>query len=54
MADMYKRAFDEGVALAAKSIMTPSSHSPMLLAGNKSGHRTERGWLQSLGRAQWG
>lgn len=54
MSDMYKRAFDEGLALAAKNATTPNSHSPMVLAGNRSGHKSMSGWLQSLGRQQWG
>lgn len=54
MADMYKRAFDEGVALAVKQLSTPNSHVPMILSGNKTGRRTMQGWLESLGRNQWG
>lgn len=54
MADMYKRAFDEGVALAVNNTKIPNSHVPMILSGNKTGRRTMQGWLESLGRNQWG
>ena len=51
MADTYKRAFDEGVALARASIMRPTSHAHMVLnAGRTKGRPTYKGWLQNLGR----
>lgn len=54
MADVYKRSFDEGVALAIKNIQTPTSHHALILSGGKTGKRTMRGWVESLGRSQWG
>lgn len=51
MADMYKRSFDEGVMLAAKSIKIPNSHANLVLsAGRTSGRPTFNGWMQSLGK----
>jgi hypothetical protein len=55
MADMYKRAYDEQVALAGRSTVTPNSHVPLILSQGKTKHRpTFKGWVESLGRAQWG
>lgn len=55
MADMYKRAYDEGLAMAIKNAVTPNSHNPMILSHGKTKYRPSyKGWLQSLGRQQWG
>jgi len=57
MAQMYKGAFDEGVALAVKNATTPSSHNLMRLnAGQTENRPTYSGWLRSLGsnRSNWG
>lgn len=55
MADMYKRAYDEGLAMALKNAVTPNSHNPMILSDGKTRYRPSyKGWLQSLGRHQWG
>lgn len=55
MADMYKRAYDEGLAMALKNAVTPNSHNPMILSHGKTKYRPSyKGWLQSLGRQQWG
>jgi hypothetical protein len=51
MADMYKRSYDEGVALARKQIQTPNSHSHLMLsAGYTKGRPTFNGWMNKLGR----
>lgn len=51
MADMYKRSFDEGVALAKQNIQKPTSHAHLVLsAGHTAGRPTFNGWMQSLGR----
>jgi hypothetical protein len=50
MADTYKRSFDEGVGLAARNIVKPNSHTPMVLSGSKTGNYSYRRWLQSHGR----
>ena len=51
MSQVYKQSFDEGVALARKNIMEPTSHAPLILSQGKTGHRSsERAWLQSLGK----
>jgi len=55
MADMYKRAYDEGLAMAIRNAVTPNSHNPMILSHGKTKYRPSyKGWLQSLGRQQWG
>jgi hypothetical protein len=57
MAQMYKGAFDEGVALAVKNATTPNSHNLMRLnAGQTENRPTYSGWLRSLGsnRSNWG
>lgn len=57
MAQMYKGAFDEGVALAVKNATTPSSHNLMRLnAGQTENRPTYNGWIRSLGssRSNWG
>lgn len=57
MADMYKRSFDEGVALAVRNATTPTSHNALILSHGQTKHRpTYNGWLQSLGsnRSNWG
>lgn len=57
MAQMYKSAFDEGVALAVKNATTPSSHNLMRLnAGQTENRPTYNGWIRSLGssRSNWG
>jgi len=57
MAQMYKGAFDEGVALAVKNATTPSSHNLMRLNAGQTEHRpTYNGWIRSLGssRSNWG
>lgn len=51
MADTYKRAFDEGVALARAAVLQPTSHANLVLnAGRTAGRPTYKGWLQNLGR----
>lgn len=51
MADTYKRAFDEGVALARQAILKPANHAHLVLsAGRTTGRPTFQGWLESLGR----
>lgn len=52
MANVYKQAFDEGVSLAISNIQTPTSHHALVLSGRKTGRRTMRGWVESLGRSQ--
>ena len=57
MAEMYKRAYDEGVALAVRNATTPTSHNPMILTHGQTKRRpTYNGWLNSLGsnRSNWG
>lgn len=57
MAQMYKGAFDEGVALAVKNATTPNSHNLMRLnAGQTENRPTYNGWIRSLGssRSNWG
>jgi len=57
MAEQYKRAYDEGVALAVKTAITPTSHNPMILSHGQTKRRpTYNGWLNSLGsdRSRWG
>lgn len=57
MADMYKRSFDEGVALAVRNATTPTSHNALIMSHGQTKHRpTYNGWLQSLGsnRSNWG
>lgn len=55
MADMYKRSYDEGVAVAVRNIMTPNSHVPLVLSAGRTKYRpTFKGWVESLGRSQWG
>jgi hypothetical protein len=57
MAQMYKGAFDEGVALAVKNSTTPNSHNPLILThGQTTGRPTYKGWIQGLGsnRSNWG
>ncbi len=57
MAEMYKRAYDEGVALAVRNATTPTSHNPLIMAHGQTRHRpTYNGWLNSLGsnRDAWG
>jgi hypothetical protein len=51
MADTYKRAFDEGVALARQAILKPTNHAHLVLsAGRTAGRPTFNGWIQRLGR----
>jgi hypothetical protein len=57
MAEMYKRAYDEGVALAVRNATTPTSHHALILThGQTNGRPTYNGWLNSLGsnRSNWG
>lgn len=57
MSQMYKGAFDEGVALAVKNSTTPTSHNPLILTHGQTKQRpTYNGWLSSLGsnRGNWG
>jgi hypothetical protein len=57
MADMYKRAYDEGVALAVKTATTPNSHNMLRLTHGQTMNRpTYQGWLRGLGssRSNWG
>ncbi|WP_396189459.1 hypothetical protein, partial [Flavobacterium sp.] len=57
MAEQYKRAYDEGVALAVKTATTPTSHNHMILSHGQTKRRpTYNGWLNSLGsdRSRWG
>ena len=57
MADLYKRSFDEGVALAVRNATTPNSHAQLILTHGQTGNlRSQRGWLQSMGRdrTNWG
>jgi len=57
MAEMYKRAFDEGVALAVRTATTPTSHNMMILShGQTHNKRSANGWFRSLGsnRSNWG
>jgi hypothetical protein len=57
MAEQYKRAYDEGVALAVKTATTPNSHNMMILSHGQTRTRpTYNGWLRSLGsdRSRWG
>ena len=57
MADVYKRSFDEGVALAIKNATTPTSHNTLrLTAGHTKYNPSYGGWLKSLGnnRNNWG
>lgn len=49
MAQMYKQSFDETVAIARKDLTRPDSAAPLVLSGGKTGRRTHKGWLQSLG-----
>jgi hypothetical protein len=56
MAEMYKRAYDEGVALAVRTATTPTSHSAMVLSHGQTQHnRSIDGWFRSLGsnRSNW-
>jgi hypothetical protein len=51
MSAEYKRAFDEGVALARNAEMKPVSHAHLILAhGQTRGRPTFKGWMQQLGR----
>lgn len=51
MSNEYKRAFDEGVALAVTNIQKPSSHANLVLsAGQTSGRPTFNGWMQMMGK----
>lgn len=51
MADVYKRSFDEGVALAVKNIKTPNSHAHLVLsAGYTAGRPTFNGWMTRMGQ----
>lgn len=50
MAQMYKQSFDETVSIARKDLTRPDSAAPLVLSGGKTGHRTYKGWIQSLGR----
>lgn len=57
MADVYKRSFDEGVALAIKNASIPTSHNMLrLTAGRTKYNPSFNGWLKSLGsnRSNWG
>lgn len=55
MAQIYKSSFDEGVALAVKNAQIPNSHMPLRLSTGKTSNRpTFKGWMESLGRNQWG
>lgn len=51
MAEVYKRAFDEGVQLAKLNISKPTSHAyTVLSAGRTKGRPTFNGWTATLGR----
>ena len=51
MANEYKRAFDEGVTLAATNVTKPNSHANLRLsAGQTSGRPTFNGWMQTMGK----
>lgn len=51
MSAEYKRAFDEGVALARNAEMKPVSHAHLVLShGQTRGRPTFKGYLQQLGR----
>lgn len=51
MAQMYKGAFDEGVAMAMRNVNTPPSHVPLILSSNHvKNKRNFDSWLQSLGQ----
>lgn len=57
MSEMYKRAFDEGVALAVRNATTPTTHHALIMAHGQTVNRpTYNGWLRSLGssRSAWG
>lgn len=47
--NMYKRSFDEAVAIARKELMRPPSHRPMIMSRG-SVRPSEKYWLESLGR----
>ena len=49
MAALYKRTFDEAVALARVEIMRSSTHRPAVLSGGRPYPSMNR-WLQDLGR----
>jgi hypothetical protein len=49
MAALYKRTFDEAVALARIEIMRSSAHRPAILSGGRPYPSMNR-WLQDLGR----
>ena len=48
MAQMNQRSFEEGVAMARRDLMKPSSHRPMLMSGGRK-YPTMRRWMQTLG-----
>lgn len=51
MSAEYKRAFDEGVALARNAEIKPVSHAHLVLShGQTRGRPTFKGWMQDLGR----
>ena len=51
MAAIYKTSFDEGVELARRNIVKPSSHTPLIMAhGQTSGRPTFNGWVNRLGQ----
>lgn len=49
MSAMYMQSFEQGVGLARKDIMKPSSARPLVLSGGRR-HPTMTRWLQTLGR----
>lgn len=50
MASIYKQSFDEGVALARKKLMQPTSHGQLIMAHGQTRNRpTMQGWIKSLG-----
>jgi len=51
MAEVYKRAFDEGVQLARANVTKPTSHAYTIVsAGRTKGRPTFNGWTATLGR----
>ena len=51
MAEVYKRAFDEGVQIARANVTKPTSHAYTILsAGRTKGRPTFNGWTATLGR----
>jgi len=49
MSAMYMQSFEQGVGLARKDIMKPSSARPLVLSGGRR-YPTMTRWLQTLGR----